>query len=290
MASGGGPLPKGTEGGSRSASRRRWSNSTCLPSPGGLLLYQLTHKNGPDFPSGHKPLKPYIPPEPSDYERILRQLLDLCNRTPLNGKCSQEQCRKEAQAIANAYVNMFDNLKDEYHWHLPWSNYHAGRFCYQWQTLTYLTLKPLLDQSKCFKMHRVGNVSPGKEKCLEHNWIALTCSSSPVPLRQVVAGGSSTVWLDPWWEGKPCVYTCDLRTGKYKRPLRCNFVVFPGPNGFPDDCETNHPTGCCGAYYPTPGGSGSLVEFEGWEWDYDLRLAMTCCGLTNENTIPSKPK
>ena len=145
----------------------------------------------------------------------------------------------EAREIAEAYVRAFHRRRT---WRFPrlWfvrNDYRSGWMCYQWQTITYNELEPVVSGGKCFDIERVGLITGGytRHYChrsnpfgfvggtvgtidccsvriprqVQHNWVAISAvKNETASIVDDVPYGSCTVYLDPWLANGPGVFSC----------------------------------------------------------------------------------
>ena len=208
---------------------------------------------------------------------VENSLKTLWNPQTMTG--SQADFEAECSQIAVAYVKMFsENATDN-----NYGDNRSGRMCYQWQTLTYNALAPIVQNSNYFQIERVGLVtepfgtsfgagSLGEPESysvalgatLQHNWVAI--STAPAQLVwQRTPPGRNTVYFDPWIGNGAVVfrYTGSTPTGYEGNHPIPNYI------GTPYGADPLKPVGTEGYYTPPntpPGGVPILKNFPGWTW------------------------
>ncbi len=204
------------------------------------------------------PCRDLMTPSSAETESVYNAIVALCDCRKCDS-CTDDECRREAHAIAQAYVQMFWNHRTIRCRLSPtrWFDYdyRAGWLCYQWQTHTYNGLLPVVSRSNCFRMERVGSIESGPDdQKLTHNWVAITLKGTS---GFYVRPGACTVYLDPWWRSSPCAYQS---VGPGHCAHNCQ-MVFPGQGWLPGQ-RCTLPT-----YEFIDGRGGMEVKWPWLPWD-----------------------
>lgn len=172
-------------------------------------------------------------------------------------KCSKQQCLSEAATLARAFVRVFEVMQKARWRPGDWltGDYNYGWLCYQWQTIIYNHMQPVVARTACFDIERVGLI---KGEYLRHNWVAISAIRE-VPAQKVGAApaGCCTVYLDPWLGGEMGVYLSNTQ----QHDLH-NFVVVSV--GAPTSVGTIPVNGI---YLPSPGAAPTIQDpYKSFDW------------------------
>ena len=173
-------------------------------------------KNDPQF------IGPQISPQVNNvYNKLKSACSDSCVCDAGEG-CTKPKCESEARQIAQAYVNMWNEMAENetpyYRSQVPegtgpstagqtHGDSHCGWMCYHWRTHTYNALAPLQKDFNCFKTLRSGTsrtTQIDEPIAVIHSLVTVSVGSQNEP------EGDCSHRLDPWHGFVPLQLELDI--------------------------------------------------------------------------------
>ena len=191
----------------------RWPSRDPIGEKGGLNLYSVLSNNclsrfdllgrdaAPQAPNSFKVKRAGA----EEIKKVADAMKALCAQSKCRDrcKCTKEDCEKDAQEIAELYIDAFNaTVKD-----VPNNGHaHGGRLCYGWAEAMLRAVSKA--KGKCWKANWVGNATSGKDKTGQpatfrnHNYVFVSLGAV---LERANGGKQSIspvkdcgVALDPW--------------------------------------------------------------------------------------------